>query len=69
MKKKSKWLRNVVVVLLIVGASVYFLRTRGVMTIEPGTTLVLELEGEYVESPQPSLLARALGEGQQGGLR
>ena len=65
MKKKSKWLRNVVVVLLIVGASVYFLRTRGVMTIEPGTTLVLELEGEYVESPQPSLLARALGEGQR----
>ena len=63
--KKSKVLRNLIIVLLIVVATVLFLRSRGAAPIESGSTLVLELEGDYVESPQPSLLARALGESQR----
>ncbi|MBW2382843.1 MAG: signal peptide peptidase SppA [Deltaproteobacteria bacterium] len=51
------------VVILILAVVVGFLLLRGGgPEIEPGSTLVLTLEGQYVEAQRPPLFARLLGE-------
>jgi protease-4 len=51
-------------ILVLLGLGVLFVLLRGQEgpSIEPGSCLVLELEGRYVEAPRASLLARVLGE-------
>ncbi len=53
-----------IVLLLVVGAvaASLFFGERAGPSIEPGSTLVIELEGAYVEAPNAPFLARALGE-------
>ncbi len=46
-------------VLLVFG----WLRWQSRVVVEPGSVLILELGGEYVEAPEPPLLARLLGKG------
>jgi protease-4 len=64
MKRPSK-LR--IVILLVVGVLLLSLLFGGPTspTIEPGSTLVIELEGGYVEAPRAPLVARLLGERRQ----
>lgn len=64
MKRPSK-LRIFLVVLLAVLLAMLFFQERGGPEISPGSTLVLELEGTYVEAQRSSLVARALGEDQR----
>lgn len=61
MKRASKLRIFLVVVLALLLFAIFFREARGPV-IEPGSTLVLELEGEYVEAPQAPLVARLLGE-------
>jgi len=51
------------VVLAVAGWRFFF--GRGGPEIEPGSTLLLELSGRYVEAPAPSLISRILGEADQ----
>jgi protease-4 len=52
-----------VVVLAVAGWRLFF--GRGGPEIEPGSTLLLELSGRYVEAPAPPLVSRLLGEAHQ----
>jgi protease-4 len=53
--------RVIGVVLLLVLFGWLLLRGRAGVAIEPGSALVVELSGEYVEAPELPLLARLLG--------
>ena len=64
MKRPSKF-RIFLLVVLAVLLAMAFLQDRAGPEISPGSTLVLEIGGEYVEAAQPSLIARALGEDQR----
>jgi len=63
-KRPSKF-RIFLLVVLAVLLAMAFLQDRAGPEISPGSTLVLEIGGEYVEAAQPSLIARALGEDQR----
>ncbi len=54
-------IRLVVILILAVVVGLLLLRDGG-PEIEPGSTLVLTLEGQYVEAQRPPLFARLLGE-------
>jgi protease-4 len=55
--------RRIVFVLALIALALWwFLPSQG-PRIQPGSTLVVELSGEYVEAAEPSLLARLLGDG------
>jgi len=60
--KRGGKLRVGILVLLGLAVLFVFLRGQRGPTIEPGSCLVLELEGRYVEAPRASLLARLFGE-------
>ncbi len=57
--------RRIWLLLLLIGALVWLFGrlSPGVSapSVEPGSALVLELSGEYIEGPEPSLLQRLLG--------
>ena len=54
--------RRIVFVLALIALALWwFLPSQG-PRIEPGSALVLELSGEYVEAAEPPLLARLLGD-------
>jgi protease-4 len=55
-----RWLRRLFVLLAIALVASYFLRGHG-PKIARGSTLVIDLQGEYVESAEPPLLARLTG--------
>ena len=55
-----RWLRLLIVVLAIVLIASFFLRSHG-PRIERGSTLVLDLQGEYIDGAEPPLLARLTG--------
>jgi len=61
LKRPSKLRILLLLVVLAVVASLYFGEQRGPV-IAPGSTLVVEIEGEYVESPHAPLLSRLLGD-------
>lgn len=61
MKRPSKFRIFLILVVLAFLASVYFGEKAGPV-IAAGSTLVIELEGEYVESPQAPLMSRLLGD-------
>jgi len=55
--------RRIVFVLALIALALWwFLPSRG-PRIAPGSTLALELSGEYIEAAEPSLLARLFGDG------
>ena len=55
--------RRIVVVLGLLALALLVVPPEGGPRIEPGSALVLELSGEYVEAAEPPLLARLLGDG------
>jgi protease-4 len=55
-----RWLRLLLVLLVLAFVASFFLRERG-PRIAQGSVLVIDLSGEYVESAQPPLLARLTG--------
>lgn len=61
MKRPSKFRIFLILVVLVFLASLYFGEQRGPV-IAAGSTLVIEIEGEYVESPQAPLIGRLLGD-------
>lgn len=56
-----RWLRVSLVLALVALLVMFFFPRRG-PRIDPGSALVLEIEGQYVESAAPPLLARLTGE-------
>jgi protease-4 len=54
-------LRHVFVLVVVVALLALIFMPRGGPVIEPGSILVLELSGAYVEAPEPSLIGRLLG--------
>jgi len=54
--------RRIVFVLALIALALWWLLPSQGPRIEPGSTLALELSGEYVEATEPSLLARLLGD-------
>ncbi|MCH2185197.1 S49 family peptidase [Myxococcota bacterium] len=63
--KRFRKLRVVLVVAVLVGLVSYFFRSETEVAIEPGSTLVIELEGDYVEASASPWLATLLGEGER----
>ncbi len=55
-----KRLRRVLFALLVLAMIAWWLSPRG-PAIEPGSVLVIDIEGSYVESAEPPLLARLVG--------
>jgi len=55
-------IRRVILLLLLVAAVVAFFRLRAEPTLEPGTVLLVELGGSYVDEPSLSITARLFGE-------
>jgi len=55
--------RRIVVVLGLLALALWWFLPKGGPRIAPGSALVLELSGEYVEAAEPPLLARLLGDG------
>jgi protease-4 len=55
-----KW-RRVLVIAFIGVALLWWLAPGGGPHVEPGSILVMDIEGEYVEAPEAPLLARLLG--------
>ncbi len=60
--KRSRKIRIGLLIAFGVIIAVFFLRSERGPDIEPGSTLVLELEGGYVEAPRAPLLTRLIGE-------
>jgi len=60
--KKSRKTRMILLGLLGVAMIAFCFRDQGGPIILPGSTLVLELEGSYLEAPQAPVLLRLLGE-------
>lgn len=58
-----RMLRRIVLALIFFGILMHFLMPRGSVEIAQGTILELGLEGMYVETPEPTLAARLLGDG------
>jgi protease-4 len=50
---------------LVIGLGMLFLRGESEPKIEPGSTLVIEIAGEYAEAQETPLLQRMLGQGQR----
>ena len=63
--KRFRKLRVVAVVIVLVGLVTYFFRSEAGVTIEPGSTLVIEIEGNYVEASGAPWLATLLGEAER----
>ena len=57
--------RRIVVVLGLLALVFWWFLPKGGPRIGPGSALVLELSGEYVEAAEPPLVARLLGDGRQ----
>ena len=57
--------RRIVVVLGLLALAFWWFLPKGGPRIGPGSALVLELSGEYVEAAEPPLIARLLGDGRQ----
>jgi protease-4 len=53
--------RRILIVLVIVLLLFWWLSPEGGPTVEPGSILVLSIEGDYVEAAEPSLLSRLVG--------
>ncbi len=49
----------------VLAALAWYLLPAGGMRVEPGSILVVELAGEYVEAAEPSLLGRLVGDGRR----
>ena len=48
--KRFRKLRVIVVVIVLIGLLSYFFREESSVSVSPGSTLVIELEGNYVEA-------------------
>ena len=57
--------RRILIVLVIGLLLLWWLSPKGGPTVEPGSVLVLNIEGDYVEAAEPSLLSRLVGEERQ----
>ena len=60
--KRFRKLRVIVVVVVLIGLLSYFFREESGVSVSPGSTLVIELEGNYVEASGAPWLASLLGE-------
>ncbi|MEN8184061.1 MAG: signal peptide peptidase SppA [Myxococcota bacterium] len=54
--------RVAIIVVLLLGLLLLLLRSQAGVVVEPGSTLVVELSGEYIDGPERSLLASLFGE-------
>ena len=63
--KRFRKLRVVAVVFVLIAVVSYFFRSESGVTIEPGSTLVIEIEGNYVEASGAPWLATLLGEAER----
>ena len=63
--KRFRKLRVVVVVIVLIGLVSYFFRSETGVAIDPGSTLVIEIEGDYVEASAAPWLATLLGEAER----
>ncbi|MAI79974.1 MAG: signal peptide peptidase SppA [Deltaproteobacteria bacterium] len=63
--RRFRKLRTLILVVLALGVVSYFFRSDSEVTIEPGSTLVIELEGAYIEASGGSWIANVLGESER----
>ncbi|MFL2936333.1 MAG: signal peptide peptidase SppA [Myxococcota bacterium] len=63
--KRFRKLRVIVVVIVLIGLLSYFFREESSVSVSPGSTLVIELEGNYVEASGAPWLASLLGEAER----
>ncbi len=49
----------------VLASLAWYLLSAGGVSVEPGSILVIELAGEYVEAAEPSLLGRLVGDGRR----
>ncbi|MEE3327102.1 MAG: signal peptide peptidase SppA, partial [Myxococcota bacterium] len=63
--KRFRKLRVILVVIVVVGLASYFFQEESGVSVAPGSTLVIELEGNYVEASGAPWLASLLGEAEQ----
>ena len=63
--KRFRKLRVIVVVVVLIGLLSYFFREESGVSVSPGSTLVIELEGNYVEASGAPWLASLLGEAER----
>ena len=63
--KRFRKLRVILVLLVLVGLASYFFGEESAVTVAPDSTLVLELEGDYVEASGAPWLASLFGEAER----